>query len=66
MLNAWTVTSEKSQAVAVRVCREGQRFLLEDLHSKRDGFSSKNFVFNGQANNSALLLSKDVRSTMSG
>lgn len=41
-------------------------FLLKDLHSRRDGFSSKNFVFSGQANNFALLLCKDVRSTMSG
>lgn len=59
------VASEKSQATAVRLCREGQGFLLKDLHSRRDGFSSKNFAFSGQDNNSALLLRKDVRSTMS-
>lgn len=66
MLNAWTVASEKSQAIAVRDFRVGQGFLLKDLHSRRDGFSSKNFLFNGQANNSALLLRKDVKSAMSG
>lgn len=66
LLNAWMVDSKKSQATAVRVGREGQRFLLKDLHSRRHGFSSKNFVFFGQDNNSALLLRKDVRSTMSG
>lgn len=60
------VASEKSQTTAVRVWREGQRFLLKDLHSRRNGFSSKNFVLHGQANNSALLLRKDVRSTMFG
>lgn len=38
----------------------------EGLTQQKDGFSSKNFVLHGQANNSALLLRKDVRSTMFG
>lgn len=50
LTNARTVASEKSQATAGRICREGQRFLLEDLLCRRDGFSSKNLVLSGQAN----------------
>ena len=62
----WTEACETSKTTAVRVCREGQRFLLKDLHSRRDSFPSKDFVFNGQTNDSALLSRKDVRSTMCG
>lgn len=57
---------EKPKTTAVRECREGQRFLLKDLHSRRDGFPSKDFMSNGQANDSAFLSRKDVRSTMCG
>lgn len=64
--DTWTEACEKSKTTAVRVGREGQRFLLKDLHSRRDGFPSKDFVFNGRANDSALQSRKDVRSTMCG
>lgn len=43
---------EKHKTTAVRECREGQRFLLKDLHSRKDGLPSKDFMFNGQANDS--------------
>lgn len=64
--DTWTEACEKSKTTALRVCREGQRFLLKDLHSRRDGFPSKGFVFNGRANDSALQSRMDVRSTMCG
>lgn len=61
-----TEACEKSKTMVARVCKKGQRFLLQDFHSRRDGFPSKDFVFNEQDNDSALLSGKDVRSTMCG
>lgn len=66
MPDTGTEACEKSKTIVVRACKKGQSFLLQGFHSRRDGFPSKDFVFNGKANDSALLSRKNVRSTMCG